>query len=110
MQPVAAFSKDGEGLAVFVDALANAANVYSAGSNGQCSSTSASVIERDNMVIASFESQCSTERRLKEVEVSIFDFADELDEIVVTVTTPATSKRFAISRQCSSAMFRLEKP
>ncbi len=107
-QPVAAFPADGNGLAVFVDALAHADNVYSAGSTGQCSTTSESVIERGDFVTGSYESQCNTENILKEVDVSIFDFADDLDEIVVTITTPATSKHFAISRQCSSAMFRLE--
>lgn len=110
LQPVAAFPADGKGLAVFVDALAHAENVYSAGSSGQCSTTSESVIERDNLVTASYESRCNTENILKEVDVSIFDFADDLDEIVVTITTPATSKHFAISRQCSAAIFRLQRP
>lgn len=110
MQPVDVFAADGKALAAFVDALANADNVYSAGTNGQCSSTSASVVKRDTMVTASYESQCSTKNILKKVDVSIFDLADELEEIVVTITTPATSKHFAISRQCSAAIFRLQRP
>ena len=109
MQPSLVFESGDGRLATFIGALETADNVYSAGATGQCSHTSASVTERDGTIFASYKSQCNTDDTLKKVDVSIFDLADEIDEIVVTVVTPATSKHFAISRQCSAAIFRLEK-
>ena len=49
------------------------------------------------------------EAKLKQVDVTLLDVVAELGEIEVIITTEATSKRFAISRQCPSAIFRLDK-
>lgn len=58
---------------------------------------------------ALFESSCGESNRLKQVNVTLLDLIPELEEIEVEVTTQATFKRFAISRQCESAIFRLEQ-
>ena len=52
---------------------------------------------------------CGADNKLEQVDVTLFDTLPELDEIEVTVTTPATAKRFAISRQCDHPLFRLDK-
>lgn len=59
---------------------------------------------------ATFQSRCGENNSLDQVNVNLLDIIPGLDEIVVTVTTPATSKHFAISRQCSSAIFRIDPP
>ena len=46
---------------------------------------------------------------LEDGDVTIFESAAEIEEIEVTINTSATSKRFAISRQCKAAIFRLDK-
>lgn len=72
-----------------------------------CEETGPSVVESDAAISATFEAACSGTYALKQVDVSVFDAVRELEEVVVTVTTPATSKQFAISRQCDAAIFRL---
>lgn len=52
--------------------------------------------------------QIEGEDRLRQIDVSILDQIPGLDEIEVTMSTPATQKRFAISRQCESPIFRLD--
>jgi hypothetical protein len=39
----------------------------------------------------------------------LFDIISELEEVEAHFTTPVTQKRFAISRQCDSAIFRLQE-
>lgn len=46
--------------------------------------------------------------RTRQIDVYAFDQLPELQEIEVTMTTPATSKRFAISRECPNPVFRLD--
>lgn len=53
--------------------------------------------------------QCGSDNKVEQVDVALFDTLPELDEIEVLVTTPATAKRFAISRQCAHALFRLDE-
>lgn len=53
--------------------------------------------------------QCGADNKVEQVDVALFDTLPELDEIEVLVTTPATAKRFAISRQCDHALFRLDE-
>jgi hypothetical protein len=59
-------------------------------------------------ISASFESRCGAGNKIGQVDVLIFDSSPELEEVEVLVTTPATSKHFAISRQCDAAIFRLD--
>lgn len=108
-QPALVFSGDSARRAEFVSALKDVQNVYSAGADGQCSHSATSVVEERGVIRASYEATCDAASTLKKVGVSIFDLADEIDELEVTIVTPATSKHFAISRQCSAAIFRLEQ-
>jgi hypothetical protein len=109
VQPVSVFSGDNTRRTEFVNALRSAEQVYSAGTDDQCSHSGTSVVEEGGVIRASYEATCDAASILKKVDVSIFDLADEIDELEVTIVTPATSKHFAISRQCSAAIFRLEK-
>lgn len=57
----------------------------------------------------SFESQCTAGEKIKQVDVRLFDTIPALDEVEATITTPATRKHFAVSRQCEGAIYRLGK-
>ena len=50
---------------------------------------------------------CGKGNKVEQVDVALLDSLPELDEIEVEVTTPATKKHFAISRQCDHPLFRL---
>lgn len=73
-----------------------------------CSATESDV-RRDNVgVHATYTSDCGTGNRLRQIDVSIFEQLPDLEELEVTMTTPATQKHFVISRQCDRPIFRLE--
>jgi hypothetical protein len=55
-----------------------------------------------------FESQCGEDNRLRQLDIALFDLLPNLDEVEVSMTTPATQKRFAINRQCDAPIFRLD--
>jgi len=57
---------------------------------------------------ATFEANCGPDQKIGQISVALFDHLEALEELVVAVTTPATSKRFGISRQCDGPIFRLE--
>lgn len=65
-------------------------------------------VDNGNLV-ASYGAQCGANNKLGAIDVALFDQLDDLGEVVVSVTTPATRKHFGISRQCDKPMFRLEK-
>ena len=54
-----------------------------------------------------FTLDCDPAVQIKQVDVMLLESIPEIDEIVVSVSTPATSKRFAISRHCDAPIFRL---
>jgi hypothetical protein len=69
------------------------------------------IVQHDSTGLqAQLESTCGESNRLKQMNVTLLDHIPELDEIEVEVTTPVTFKHFAISRQCESAIFRLNLP
>lgn len=51
---------------------------------------------------------CGSDNKLEQVNVALFDHMAALEEVVVSVTTPATNKRFGISRLCDGPIFRLD--
>ncbi len=51
---------------------------------------------------------CGPDNRLRQINVALFEHMPALEEVVVSVTTPATTKRFGISRQCDGPIFRLD--
>lgn len=61
------------------------------------------------LAVLTFESQCTAGAKINQVDVALFDTISNLDEIEATIKTPATSKHFAITRQCDGAIFRLAK-
>lgn len=107
-QPVGAFLAEEGRLEAVIESLRDAGNVYTAGAEGRCQSRSTAVSTTDGTIIALYESRCSIDDLLKRVDVSIFDTVPEIEEVEVTIRTPATFKHFAISRQCSAAIFRLQ--
>ena len=73
-----------------------------------CSATESDV-RRDNVgVHATYISDCGAGNRLRQIDVSIFEQLPDLEELEVTMKTPATQKHFVISRQCDRPIFRLE--
>jgi hypothetical protein len=82
---------------------------YSLETETVCEQGKATVEVSQEGLSAWFESSCGESNRLKQVNVTLLDLIPELEEIEVEVTTQATFKRFAISRQCESAIFRLEQ-
>lgn len=56
---------------------------------------------------ANYAASCGPDNRLEKINVALFDHLPDLDEVVVSVTTPATGKHFGISRQCDNPIFRL---
>ena len=57
-----------------------------------------------------FAANCGSEGGLDSMNIVLLDHLPEVEELVTTITTHATSKHFAISRQCASPIFRLENP
>jgi hypothetical protein len=83
--------------------------LYNLQTERDCQSTLVSIDQGSESLNAEYEAQCGKNNRLKQVDVTLLDVVAELGEIEVIITTAATSKRFAISRQCPSAIFRLDK-
>jgi hypothetical protein len=90
--------------------LRQAKNVYTLDTERECQTQDAVVRNQGDRIIAHYESRCGSDNKLGQLEINIFDAMPELEEIEVIVTTSATSKRFAINRQCDSAIFRLDRP
>ena len=91
------------------DYLQQSDNIYSLNTAQQCDAASSTVSIQGRTINASFESRCGDGNKIGQVDVLLFDSLPELEEVEVLITTPATSKRFAISRQCSTAIFRLDQ-
>lgn len=90
-----------------INALGNPDNVYRISSASACQAATVSIEEGEDTIGAAYESQCGPDNRIEQLDVPLFDWIASLDEMVVDISTPATSKHFAISRQCDSAIFRL---
>ena len=87
--------------------LQDTANVYTLQTNLECEVPAATVSNLGDGVVASYKSQCGADNKIGQVDVSLFESLSTIDELEVTVTTPATQKHFVISRRCESAIFRL---
>jgi hypothetical protein len=90
-----------------VDELQDSGSIYSMAAAGGCSQTDSAVSEQSDTITATYQSQCTAGTDMNQVNVSLFDLLPELDEVEVTINTDATMKHFAISRQCSAAIFRI---
>jgi hypothetical protein len=52
--------------------------------------------------------RCGAGNKLEQVDVLLFKQLPQLEEVVVSVTTPATAKYFAVNRKCDRPVFRLK--
>jgi hypothetical protein len=83
-------------------------NMFALRPEGTCNMTSSNVTSDANLINARYLADCGSGARIKQIDVPLFDLVEQLDEVEVFVVTPATQKRFAISRRCESAIFRLQ--
>lgn len=88
--------------------LMNPVNVYTLQTTSPCREAVARVDHEADQLNASYTAECGAENKLEQVDVVLFENLPVLDEVLVNVITPATAKRFAISRQCERAIFRLD--
>lgn len=93
----------------FPDSLNDPGHVYSIPDRSDCVHSRPRVSGRDGVFIAEYESRCGPGAEIKRVNVTILDAVPEIEEVEVTIKTPATSKHFAISRQCTAPIFRLDR-
>ena len=89
--------------------LLDSRGVYHIDTEGECTDATVTQDNSSGTPVLTFESQCAAGVKIDQVNVTLFDTLPELDEIEATIKTPATSKHFAISRQCDGAIFRLAK-
>lgn len=88
--------------------LQDADNVFSLQTAAECAAANVTLESSQESIIATYVSDCGAGNRLEQIDVLLFDSLVILDEVEVTVVTPATRKHFAIHRKCDSALFRFE--
>lgn len=72
-----------------------------------CTTPAPMIVRNGSGTVVTSESECGAGNAYRELDVSVFDRLPDLDELEVLVSTPVTSKRFAISRSCARPIFRL---
>jgi hypothetical protein len=82
--------------------------VYSLQTEKDCVGATSDGRRGEDMFLGRYESQCGLDNKIGQLDVVLFDTLAALEELEVYVVTPVTQKRFAISRQCESAIFRLD--
>ena len=88
--------------------LENSQSVYSLQTAQDCAVATTAVRRENRKLIATYESNCGTDNKIGQLDVVLFDTLTSIEELEVNVITPVTQKHFAISRQCDSAIFRLD--
>ena len=88
--------------------LANAGRTYTLQSEEPCTISVTDVISTSSNFKAAYAASCGPDNKLGRINVRLFDHLSELEEVVTSVATPATSKRFAINRRCDAPIFRLD--
>lgn len=84
-------------------------NAFTLQSTSACRKTRAEAIPTKDGLRVDYEAICGPDNKIGQVDVVLFDTLPNLDEALVEVVTPATAKKFAISRRCENAIFRLEE-
>lgn len=107
--PTERFVSESERRSELIEALSDPQHVYSIPDRDDCNHLNPVVSDRDGNLVAEYESQCGQVAEIKRVSVTILESVAEIEEVEVTINTPATSKHFAISRQCSAPIFRLKR-
>lgn len=92
----------------FESLLGDAKNIFALQSERPCDVSIASVVSSADGLDATFGASCGADNKLGKIDVSLFDSVNDLEEVLTTITTSATSKHFEISRQCDSPIFRLD--
>ena len=91
-----------------MELLRESRNLFTLQSESPCAVSVPRVAANAESLEATFAANCGADNKLGKIDVSLFDHLSELEEVVTSVTTSATSKQFAISRQCDSPIFRLD--
>ncbi|HNP64613.1 MAG TPA: hypothetical protein PKH39_11825 [Woeseiaceae bacterium] len=107
--PTERFVSESDRRSELIEALSDPQHVYSIPDRDDCNHLNPVVSDRDGNLVAEYESQCGQVAEIKRVSVTILESVAEIEEVEVTINTPATSKHFAISRQCSAPIFRLRR-
>lgn len=99
--------------AVFSDYTARAvlqdvSKVYALQTETECSRAEYTMSSSAGIIAGGYTANCGADNKLSQVDVLLFDSLPELNEVEVSVVTPATQKNFVINRQCESAIFRVE--
>ena len=87
--------------------FSNGQPLYTLQSAQPCSESAVSPSFNSTGLRVTATANCGENNKIEQVDVALLDTLAELDEIEVEVTTPATKKHFAISRQCDHPLFRL---
>lgn len=101
--PISTFDRDAT-----MALLQDASNVYALQTAAECTAAEVAVRTLQDSIVATYSSECGADNKLGQIDVLLFESLPELNEVEVSVITPATRKQFAINRQCESAIFRLE--
>jgi len=91
--------------------LENADAVYTLQTDQPCSPASVQVQNaagESSALVLEYRSECGAGNSIRQVDVTLFEILEALEEVEVQMDTPATSKHFAISRLCKQAIFRLK--
>ena len=88
--------------------LESSQSVYSLQTARDCAAATTVIRRENSKLIATYESKCGADNKIGQLDVVLFDTLTSIEELEVNVITPVTQKHFAISRQCESAIFRLE--
>ncbi len=83
-------------------------NSFSLRTASPCEVAVESISPTSDGIDVDFVADCGPDNKIGQIDVALFDHITALEEVVVSITTSATSKRFGISRQCDSPIFRLD--
>ncbi len=89
--------------------IRNPDSVYTLQTERSCTPATSEVQLLEGGIKANYESRCGVDNKIGQLDVALFDTLSTVEELEVRVVTPVTQKHFAISRQCKSAIFRLEQ-
>ena len=90
------------------EVLGNAGNVFLLETDIPCLVAVDHVTPGAAGLDASYSAQCGSGNKLGRVDVALLNHISDINEVLASVTTPATQKRFEIGRQCDSPIFRLD--
>ena len=105
--PTSLFDENVDVIGPLIDILNDPDKVFSFQTEIPCAVNRIKVSSDAASIVANYQMDCGAETRIRQIDVLLFDIVDDLDEVESFITTPATQKRFAISRRCESPIFRL---